>query len=269
MPPDGPMILLHRVLFVAWQHPTTREIFPVGRLLDLRSDRRWEFAYIRGAVDAANAGFAPFHGFGGLADVTRSVELPPFFQNRVMRRSRPDFASYMTRLGLSVDLDSEVQILARSEGLRGGETIELYGLPTFDEERGCYRFMFFARGVRYVEGAEQRIAVLQRGDGLDLHTDPQSPTDRFALQIHTGPNGLLGYVPNTLLEDLHELQERGAVPITTVERVNPGTAPVQLRLLCRLEAPAVTGYAPFSSDRYQPIAPAATSLPIEPKLLVG
>lgn len=263
------MNLVRRVLFVAWQDPKSRKIHPVARLLDHVEGARWEFAYIHGAEVAAQAGFEPFHGFGGLSDVSRSTGLPPFFQNRIMRRSRPDFAAYMQSLDLPVALEDEIPILARSEGRRGGDTIELYGLPTFDEGRSCYRFMFFARGVRYVNGAEERIAALQRGDCLDLQGDPQNPADQLAIQVHTGPQGMIGFVPNTLLEDLHELRKRGSTPITKVERINVDPAPAQLRLLCRLEVPAVSGYAPFSSERYQPIAPSATSLTIEPKSLVG
>lgn len=263
------MNLLRRVLFVAWQDPKTRKIHPVARLLDHAEGTRWEFAYVRGAEAAARVGFEPFQGFGGLGDVSRSTGLPPFFQNRLMRRNRPDFATYMQSLDLPVDLVEEIPILARSEGRRGGDTVELYGLPTFDEGHARYRFMFFARGVRHIDGAEQRIAALRRGECLDLRGDPQNPADELAIQVHTGSQGLVGFVPNTLLEDLYELQTRGVTPVTSAERINADPAPVQLRLLCRLEAQAAEGYVPFSSERYQPIAQSATPLTIEPKLLFG
>lgn len=267
------MNLVRRVLFVAWQNQVTRRIYPVARLLDLdRADApRWEFAYLRGAHAAAGSGFVPFHGFGGLTEVSLSAELPPFFTNRIMRKSRPDFAAYMQSLGLPTQAHEEVPLLtlARSEGRRASDTIELYGLPTFDEARRAYRFLFFARGVRHVEGADERIGRLSIGAELDLRPDPTNPVDQLALRVHEGGGGMVGYVPNTLLEDLHELERRHSRVTACVERINLDPAPVQLRLLCRIEAAASGGYLPFTSERYQPIAPDATRLNIEPSLLTN
>jgi hypothetical protein len=263
------MNLLRRILFVAWQDPTSRRIFPVARLLDRMGATRWEFAYLQGAREAVSCGFAPFHGFGELDHVTLSEELPPFFTNRLMRKSRPDFPSYMTSLGLPVQGEDEIPILARSEGFRASDTIELFGLPVFDETLRVYRFRFFARGVRHVAGAEERIHAIRAGDDLELQDDPENAADRLAIRVHERISGPVGFVPRTLLEDIHELRTKGSKIRVLADQVNLDPAPAQLRLLCALEASEVPEYLPFASDRYTPIAAEATSLRYNPRELVG
>ncbi len=263
------MTLIRRVLFVAWQDPVARRIFPVARLLDRQREPRWEFVYLRGARDAAQRGFEHFLGLDDLEAVHESIDLPPLFENRLMRVSRPDFPEYLRVLGLPENMRDEVPILARSEGRKATDTIEVYGPPAFDNLTGRYRFMFFARGVRHVQGAEQLIADLKHGDELTLEPDPTNATDRLAIRLHECQGGQVGYVPNTLLEDVHELRVKGSHVEVFAEQVNPGPAPVQLRLLCRLEADAPTGYVPFASARYEPIPKSATTIVLRPQELVG
>ena len=263
------MSLVHRVLFVAWQDPASRRVLPVGRLIARDSAPRWEYVYIQGARHAAAFGFFPFPGMDRLDFVYRSDTLPPFFDNRLMQRKRPDFPQYMMRLGLPPDLHDEIPILARSEGRRATDTIEVFGLPTYDAEREKYRFMFFARGVRHLPDAEARIESLAPEDQLDLERDAKNPVDRLAIQVHRGGGGVVGFVPNTLVEDVHELETRGSSIAVFVQLVNPIPAPVQVRLLCRLEASCVDGYVPFASARYQPIPAEATQIDIRPRELVA
>lgn len=223
------MKLVRRVLFVAWQDPVTRRIFPVARLLDRQEGVRWEFVYIHGARAAAERGFEYFLGAENLDRVFESDELPPLFQNRLMRASRPDFPEYLRCLGLPADMRDEVPILARSEGRRATDTIELYGLPTYEEAR--------------------------------------HPADQLAIRVHEPAGGPVGFIPNTLVEDVHALRASGSQVQVFTERVNPHPAPVQLRLLCRLEAEARGDYLPFASPRYEPIPASATRLRIEPRAL--
>lgn len=261
------MNLVRRVLFVAWQDPVTRRIFPVARLLDRQEGARWEFVYIHGAHAAAERGFEYFLGAEDLDRVYESDELPPLLQNRLMRSSRPDFPEYLRCLGLPADTRDEVPILARSEGRRATDTIEVYGLPTYDEARRVYRFQFFARGVRHTEGAEARIQKLRAGAVLDIAADPMNLADQLAIRVHETGGGQVGFVPNTLVEDVHALRARGSEIQVFTEQVNPHPAPVQLRLLCRLEAEARGEYVPFASPRYEPISASATRLRIEPQAL--
>lgn len=265
------MNLLRRVLYVAWQDPASRRIFPVARLLDRAAAGgvRWEFVYIRGAHDARESGFAPFVGLQELDAVYESEELPPFFSNRLMPYRRPDFPEYLRHLALPADERQEVPILARSEGRRATDTIELFGLPSFDETAQCFRFYFFVRGVRHVAGAEQRIAAMATDAELDFAPDPNNPADELAVQVHGPARGQIGWVPHTLLDDVHALQQRGASVRLRVAQVNPDPAPVQLRVLCRMEAFGAGDYAPFCSERYQPIASGAAVIDVCQQSLVA
>ncbi len=261
------MSLIHQVLFVAWQNPTTRSIFPVARLLHRSIAPQWEFAYIEGARKAREHGFGLFHGFGKLDDVTRSADLPPLFDNRLMPKTRNEFPVYMQRLGLARDAE-EIPVLARSEGLRASDPIELFGLPSFDTAKQCYRFYFFLRGIRHVEGAEPYIKTLKAEDPLDLAPDPRNPVDGLAICVHGRPSeGKIGWVPATLIEDLHQLGNHGSELSVKVQRINPHPGPVQTRVLCSLEATFVEGFVPLATERYQPIAADATSIHVEPAAL--
>lgn len=262
------MILTHRILFIAWQNPATRRIHPVARLLRTSDEAAWEFVYIEGARDAAASGFAPFPELRVLDRVYRSQELPPLLANRLMPLSRADRPLYLARLGLDASADI-IPLLARSEGRKATDTIEVFGLPTFDAQRERYRFLFFLRGIRYVAGAEKRVARLRSGDRLGLVPDPKNEADRLAITVCGEGGDQIGWVPSTLVEDIHELERLGSPHELSVERLNDADAPIQLRLLCKLEAGAVDGYAPFSSARYRPIPAEAERIDIRPHELVG
>src|SRR5690349_10872446 len=100
-------------LVVAWQHPDTRRIEPVGFLTF--DGRVYRFAYIRNAKQVE--GFQRLLGFADLAGQYESDQLFPLFAQRVMAPRRPDYQCYVERLGLDVDSDPWEQI-ARSNGRR-------------------------------------------------------------------------------------------------------------------------------------------------------
>jgi len=256
-------MLLHRVLFVAWQNPATRRIHPIARLLRLAdSASPYEFVYVQGAREAAASGFLPLPGLPALDHVYRTADLLPIFQNRLMPKSRPDRPDFLEALGFGPDEPDAIPILARSEGRKATDTIELFGLPSFDGLRRTYRFCFFLRGVRHVQGAEACIAQLRAGDVLEIEAEPENSADELAIRVHDGAEQRIGYVPNTLVEDVHALRAGGSEITVVVQRVNSDPTPSQLRLLCRLEASDVRGYAPFATARYQPIPYSATPIEI-------
>ena len=56
-----------------------------------------------------------------------------------------------------------------------------------------------------------------------------------ALLIDAEADTPVGYVPDWLVNEVHELRDSGYQLDVVAERINP-TAPAHLRLLCRLEA---------------------------------
>jgi hypothetical protein len=248
------------VVFVAWQDPDRRAIYPVGRLLERSASPRFEFTYIAGLSEAKRAGFSSFLAFPDEQIAYRGDELFPLFQNRLMVESRPDYSEYLSRLGLSNGV-TPVTLLLRSGGRRATDRVELFGRPIVDPAKGVLIYEFFIRGVRYADGAEERIRKLSSGDRLFCMDDLQNDQHRNAIALRTEPLCVLGFMPEYLAEDLARFGAQKSDFDVRVLRVNPEPAPVQHRLLCRLEVPQREDFVPFSSPRFKPLAKDATPLP--------
>ena len=262
------MNLPNRILFVAWQNPTTRQIYPVGRLIRDEFGDGWEFAYLQGAREAK--GFSYFPSLPDLEKIYRNEhgELPPFLQNRLMPKSRPDRAEFIEHLGFESDTEDELPLLIRSEGVKETDTIEVFGLPSFDKAKNCYRYFFFVRGIRYVKGAQERIQALNPGDKLQLLPEDSNVQDSQATLINAINGERIGWAPRNLTGDLRKLIAKNGAVHVTVERINPPFTPIQLRLLCRLEASEVDSFTPFATQLYQPIAGDAEQLSFRPQDLL-
>jgi hypothetical protein len=256
-------------LFLTWQAREAGMYFPVGRLVERGEAPRYEFAYIRGVNEARQHGFAPLSGLSDLQRVYRSEELHPVFENRLMPKSRPDFLEYVRGIGLDVDLARPIEILGRGAGKSATDRMELFSPPAFDSGRGTWNYIFPVRGIRYVRHAEARIAELRPGDQLYCMPDVQNPHDPNAVALRTTDHTLVGHVPRYLSEDVSQLLALGADMPISVLRVNPPPFPAQLRMFCAWEVEAVEGFAPFSTDDYQPIAPEATNLEWDVHRLAG
>jgi len=109
-----------RKLIVNWQHESAGAVVPVAELLATRppEETYFEFGYIEGVRKALEHGFQPFLAFPDLDRRYIGSELFPFFSNRVLSRTRPDYTAYVEALGLSVQTASEVDLLGRSTGRR-------------------------------------------------------------------------------------------------------------------------------------------------------
>jgi hypothetical protein len=244
-----------QTLFVTWFDPERRDIFPVGRLVRRQEPEGelYEFTYIRGARQAKERGFLPFLAFPDLGVVYRSRRLFPFFTNRVMPTTRPDYAEMLQALALDRGHPDAMEVLGRSGGGRETDRIEIVPQPALDEATGAYTTHFLVRGIKHTPGAEERIGRLQGGERLLWMLDAQNAANPNAVALRTEDRYLLGYVPDYLLTDVGQLVERRAPTEFRVERVNLSPAPVHHRLLCRLEARAPQGFAPFQDDRFRPI----------------
>lgn len=256
-----------RVLFVTWFAPELRAILPVAQLVQLRNGAGdiFEFRYIQGALEASAHGFRPFLAFPDLHRVYRSRDLFPFFCNRVMPTTRPDYIAYVQMLGLDPARADAVEILGRSGGKRETDRVELVAAPLRDES-GTWTTHFLVRGIRYFPGAEERIARLTPGEQILWMLDAQNPVNHDAIALRTDDRQLIGYMPDYLVSDVARLIEEKSPFDVFVERVNPSPAPLHHRLLCRLEARWPPGFAPFQGARFQPLEPAGppTRLTEEP-----
>lgn len=253
-------------LVVAWQHPIERSIQPVGFLT--RTDDAFTFGYIRNAVTVHD--FPGLLGFDDLYRTYESSDLFPLFAQRAMDPRRPDYHRYVNnRLGLEGEPGPWEQI-ARSQGHREGDTIQLFPEPTVDGDE--VRCLFLVHGMRHADKSpkildgveasatrEQIDAALERlepGDKLGIYPEPGNEKNPLAIVVTISPDQLIpvGWIPDLLVEDLQRLLDRAPVTVTA-EHVNGADAPWHLRLLARLRAAPAPGFRFFVNERWEPLAP--------------
>lgn len=234
-------------LVVAWQHPEKRSINPVGYLT--YDGQVYRFSYIRNALQVE--GFRPLLGFADLRCEYASADLFPLFAQRAMDPRRPDYQRYVERLGLDGDPGPWEQI-ARSEGRRQGDTLQLLPEPTVADD--TLSGLFLVHGMRYVprDKAEVALASLKPGDPLALADEPDNPVNPLALQV-LGLSVPIGWVPDLLVEDMRTLMRRATVSVR-VEHLNGPDAPWHLRLLARMHATPARGFRFFTGERWTPLA---------------
>lgn len=241
-----------RRLLVSWQDPETRSIIPVGVLTQGTPDGSddYEFTYLRRAQEQPD--FRPFVGFPDLTTVYRSSRLFPFFENRVMSSSRPDFAAFLESIGLN-DGATPFEILAHSEGRRVTDTVEIFPEPVIGPD-GALVCRFHVRGVRHLPGAHDVIDTLRVGQRLVVEAEPDNPTDPDAVLV-LDDGRRIGWVPAFLTSLVHvprQLVDDGAVEVV-VERIGDRAGPVHQRLLCRLTARWPSAMPmPFSGPDFEP-----------------
>lgn len=246
-----------KTLFLAWQDSVSRRWFTIGRLT---FDRRvYRFVYTKGVQDAQReSGFQPLLAFPDLHVEYESDKLFPLFSNRLVPRSRSDYAEFVQWLSVPEHEDDSMALLARSGGQRVTDALEVFPCPEPDAY-GAYHLHFFAHGLSHMPPASvERAERLQPGEPLLLTHDFQNPRDPRALLMRTAeliPKDmhLMGYCPRYLLDDAGEVTGTGNHMAVTVERVNLPPAPVQLRVLCRMSLRRRYGPKPFSGTEFQPL----------------
>jgi len=250
-------------LFVAWrsEEPTGGRWGPIGRLEHGAGGYR--FVYTRGAQSLP--GFRPFPEMPDLGGIYESSELFPLFANRLLTRSRPEFEAYLTWGGFDPDNPPDpISILAVTEGRRATDSLELFPCPIPDAH-GCYLNKFFLHGVRYVPaGAQERIAALRAEECLFLMFDDFNAYDPEAVAVRTSGDRdrmLIGYVPRYLAREVRSLCALCHPDFIElrVQRVNP-SAPLQQRLLCRMNACWPDEFRPCNHVDFQPIPSQLPSL---------
>jgi hypothetical protein len=232
-------------LAVAWQHPESRSIQPVG-LLEQEADG-YRFRYIRNADAVPD--FRSLPTFPDLAGDYRSSQLFPLFRQRVMRPHRPDYGRWLEAMDL-VD-PTPFEFLARTEGRRQGDTIMVIPEPVVSAT-GETVSHFMVHGIRHRPDAEGALSRLRAGDELSLMDEPTNPIDRLALLVTRGTQPL-GWVPHVLLAYVRTVRDTGPV-VVTAERVNGPDFPPHFRLLARLEGTVPIGHRPFAGGLWTPRA---------------
>jgi hypothetical protein len=226
-------------LYVAGQNAETREWVPVAELRKVKDG--FQLRYTQGARRLP--GFVGLSRMSDLEKTYFSESLFPFFSNRLIPKSRPEFKSYLDWLGLDATSESPLDVLAVSAGVRATDQFEIFVMPNTSEKE--FDFDFFPRGLRYQVGAVQsEIAHLASGDEVFLMKDFQNAKDRNALAIRTEkPSALLiGYVPRyyaPALQRLLTIDENSLQ--ASIKRINPD-APQDMRILVTLHVRLPSGF---------------------------
>lgn len=246
-----------RDLLVLWQHPETRAITVIGRLQ--YDGQTYSFGYTRGAAQIE--GFRPLPGLRDLRSKYESDSLFPLFAQRVMDPSRPDYETYLSRLGLSPTDDTPWEQILRSSGRRAGDTLQFLAVPQF--RGGEVEATFLAHGVRHIpnkslqlgsthtriSGAQHEgaLAAISPGDRLCLVAERNNPVSDSATLLTTEGGMPLGYVPQVLAPGVKELMGTSRSLIVKALRVNGPEAPSHLRLVVHLQA-TVLNHSVFGNN---------------------
>ena len=237
-------------LFIAWQDPTTRLWYTVGRLT--REDAAYRFVYTQGAEASPR-----FTRLGRMADLNAeyfSKDLFPLFKNRLLHTSRPEYPKYIQWLNLKSKDNDPLLLLGRSGGKRATDSLCVFPEPE-PNAQGEYAIYFFSHGLRYLDPINlQGITRLQPGDTLRLKREDHNQHDRFALVLETDEKLKVGYCPRYLNRELRQVQKATTIRLI-VEKVNP-EAPLHFRLLCRTNFHLPKDSTLFASGEYQPLSAA-------------
>ena len=234
-------------LYVAGQNSETREWVPVAELRKVTDG--FQLRYTQGARRLP--GFSGLSRMNDLDKIYFSESLFPFFSNRLIPKSRPEFKSYLNWLGLTELPESPLEMLAVSGGVRATDNYEIFTMPEPTEKK--FSFDFFPRGMRHqTEAVQREIHQLSFGNEVFLMKDFQNPKDKNALAIRTEkPSALLiGYVPRYYAHALHRLLNIDEKSVRgEIKRVSPD-APQDLRVLVTLyvAAPASFNFLAESTD---------------------
>lgn len=241
-----------RTLFLAWQAPSDRAWFPVGRLDADTEHSDYHFCYTRGADEARRVGFHPIASFPSLTASYHSSELFPMFRNRVLASQRRDFASYLDSLAL--ETADPIEILAVSGGERQTDSFEVFP-KIVKAADGSFSCRFFLHGLRHVsEAAQRRAQQLVAGESLGVSLELNNPKYRQAIQLTSQDYEFIGWTPRYLVRDLLKAISRTHDITARVVRVNADTVPPNRRVLVELQGVLPVDYEPMADDIFLPMS---------------
>lgn len=218
-------------LYIAWQNIETREWIPVAKLE--KNEGKFILSYTQGANK-----YPAFTGFGRMNDLGKiysSTDIFPFFKNRLISKSRPDYKKYISWLGLDVDSD-EMELLSISSGSRATDSYEIVAPP--EKFNDSLLLKFFIRGISHLPKEVIRLLDnLKVDQKLFLMKDHQNPHDPHATAVRSDdPKVLIGYIPKYYCKSLDRIEKlisKFEVSVSILK--NNIDAPLSMKILCVVE----------------------------------
>lgn len=241
-----------RTLFLAWQAPTDRAWFPVGRL-DADTERSlYRFCYTQGVIGAKKLGFHPIASFPTLGESYQSSELFPMFKNRILGSQRRDFAGYLASLGL--DTPDPIEILAVSGGERQTDSFEVF--PKIEKEAdGSFCCRFFLHGLSHMsELAQARAQHLMPGEPLGVSLELNNPKYGLAIQLTSQDYEFIGWTPRYLVTDILKSITKAHDISAAIIKVNTDGVPLNRRVLVEMKGMLPVDYEPMTDNIFLPLA---------------
>ena len=228
-----------RRLYVAGQNPDTREWIPVAELREVPEG--FELRYTRGAQRLP--AFSGLSRMQALDKVYYSRTLFPFFANRLISKSRPDYRQYLRWLGLDNIPSTPLEVLAITAGVRATDNYELVAPPRLVGQ--SMELAFFPRGLRYLPPLSlAQLEEFSEGTSVFLLKDVQNVKDVLALAIRTEqPHTMfVGYVPRYYCRGLTRLLDNSPACVEgRIKRVNLD-APLDMKLLVSIRSTIPEGF---------------------------
>lgn len=213
-------------LFVLWHDRKGGFFFPIAQLERRPQSPRYVFGYLPAFRDAYEHGLEPLLAFPDVAKVYKSDLLFPFFENRLMRKSRPDYNEYLQSLALDPTTADEMAILGRSGGERATDAFLL--MPDLTPlSAGRYELFFWA-GVLVTTEALLHLSKLEPETLLELSEQGQLSHDGFP--VGRLPDHIRVFFPKS--EPTSQSPSPSMKPEIRVVRRNSGNT--RYMLLCRL-----------------------------------
>jgi hypothetical protein len=249
-------------LFVSWQAPESRRIYPIARLMRLPSGE-FEFAYIRAAREAERQGFAGLPGFEALAEVYLSPDLPRLFETRPVSRGRRvplqgEFEPFQGPANDALDAAPITVFVPRAAGAPP-ERLEAFA-PPLPGPAGTYFGVFVIRGVGRIPGSAELVEQLAASEALRLEPEPNNAYNPRALLVTRADGAPLGYAPDYLVNELSLIPNASAgldVHLLAAHRLNFPPADPLYQVTCHYQCDDRVGRALFHSPAYEPLSPKA------------
>ena len=245
-------------LFLAWQAPTQRAWFPIGRLNADADRSHYEFEYTNGALRAKKlVGFNPLPAFPNWRERYEASELFPLFKNRVLDSNRRDFADYLRSLDLDPRHPDPIAILAVSGGERQTDNFEVF--PKIEKgEDNNFACRFFLHGLRHASPSAQRRGFeLTPLEPLQVSLELNNPATGPAIQLTTKNYEFLGWAPRYLVSDILKAIATSPEIAAHVVRVNEVGVPLNRRILIELSGRLPANFEPMSGKDYRVLSQAA------------
>jgi hypothetical protein len=234
-------------IYILWQEHSTRMWYPVAKLT--RTDGLYRLNYTKGASNAND--FVPFPNMKELNQVYESKDLFPFFNNRILPQSRPEFSKIANWLNINKDNFDPLDYLAITGGKRKTDNYKILKLPEFID--GKYKFTFLVSGIQYVnEKSKKVISELSQESELFYLYETENPYDNNAIALYEKKsNTFIGYCPRYLVGDFKKLLDLNETEDVSfkISKINLD-APASYRLLVTFEASVSTKYKPLMVDDY-------------------